>query len=141
MIRASTISSLKKTDSERWRTARWDSLVATACLHDRFPAQEFAGIAVMISPPVMRSCAISKPLLKTEAPVRCVLRHTVTRSGAGGFVVETLGQIDAQNVAATGPFQTPVIPVIPETAHRNKCIPVITGTRMSRRWCCAGDRC
>ena len=31
--------------AERWRSARWDSLVANGpAWHDRFPAQEFAGI-------------------------------------------------------------------------------------------------
>ena len=108
--------------AERWRTARWDSLVANGpAWHDRFPAQEFAGIGgddFATRDEVVRYFETFAE--NVEAPVRCGVEVTsVTRSGAGGFVVETSsGQIDAQNVvAATGPFQTPVIPrVIPETA-------------------------
>ena len=108
--------------AERWRTARWDSLVANGpAWHDRFPAQEFADISgddFATRDEVVRYFETFAE--RVDAPVRCGVEVTsVTRSGAGGFIVETSsGQIDAQNiVAATGPFQTPVIPrVIPETA-------------------------
>lgn len=107
--------------AERWRTARWDSLVANGpAWHDRFPAQEFAGISG-------DSFATRDEVVtyfetfadSVDAPVRCGVEvQSVTRE-AGGFRVETsTGVITASNiVAATGPFQTPVIPpVIPEAA-------------------------
>ena len=76
--------------AERWRTARWDSLVANGpAWHDRFPAQEFAGIGgddFATRDEVVRYFETFAE--NVDAPVRCGVEVTsVTRSGAGGFVV------------------------------------------------------
>ena len=108
--------------AERWRSARWDSLVANGpAWHDRFPAQEFAGIGG--DDFATRDDVIAYFESFADAigsPVRCGVEVTsVTRqTGTAAFLVETShGQLEAQNiVAATGPFQTPVIPpLVPDT--------------------------
>jgi putative flavoprotein involved in K+ transport len=84
--------------AERWRSERWDSLVANGpAWHDRFPSMKFAGISpVAPGPPGVE-------VLKVE-------RHV----GRPGFQVTTSqGIIDATNVvAATGPFQRPAVPTL-----------------------------
>ncbi len=105
---------------ERWRTARWDSLVANGpAWHDRFPVQEFTGIGS--DDFATRDDVVSYFETFAEAvkaPVRCGVEvKSVTRQRDSGFLVETnSAQIMAENVvAATGPFQKPVIPaLIPE---------------------------
>ena len=60
--------------AERWRSERWDSLVANGpAWHDRFPGLEFAGSTPMASPPRSRSRT-------TSSPTR---RRSGRRSGAG----------------------------------------------------------
>ena len=109
--------------AERWRSARWDSLVANGpAWHDRFPGMTFPDI----DPdgfPSKESVAdyFVAYAEKIEAPIRCGVEVTAVRRHAGrpGFHVETSdGEIDARHVvAATGPFQRPVIPpVVPEDA-------------------------
>jgi len=109
--------------AERWRSARWDSLVANGpAWHDRFPAQEFAGIGD--DDFATRDDVITyfeRFADAIDAPVRCGVEVTsVTRqSEASTFRIETSsGPLEARNiVAATGPFQTPVIPpLVPPTA-------------------------
>ena len=106
--------------AERWRTARWDSLVANGpAWHDRFPAQEFEGMSGDDFPSRDEVVHYFETFAKKiSAPVRCGVEVvSVTRQHGGQFLVTTSdGTIEAQNVvAATGPFQTPVIPpVIPE---------------------------
>ncbi|MEO0618719.1 MAG: NAD(P)/FAD-dependent oxidoreductase [Pseudomonadota bacterium] len=109
--------------AESWRTRRWDSLVANGpAWHDRFPNMEFACCGPDGFPgkdgvvEYLESYAD-----QIEAPIRCgVTVHSVQRRDAApGFIVETSeGQIEAANViAATGPFQRPLIPpVIPADA-------------------------
>ncbi|MEM7301454.1 MAG: NAD(P)/FAD-dependent oxidoreductase [Pseudomonadota bacterium] len=108
--------------AERWRTARWDSLVANGpAWHDRFPAKEFADV----DPDGFASKESVANYLEDfakeiDAPVRCGVEVlNVSPLDGGGFRVETSdGVIDANNVvAATGPFQHPVFPpIVPETA-------------------------
>jgi putative flavoprotein involved in K+ transport len=107
---------------ERWRTGRWDSLVANGpAWHDRFPGREFD-----IAPDAFAT--------KDEvvdyfvdyargfgAPIRSGVEVTSVRksNGRSGFHIDTsAGAIEARYVvAATGPFQKPVIPpVVPDTA-------------------------
>ena len=109
--------------AERWRSERWDSLVANGpAWHDRFPgmafpcdedafadketvARYFEDYARMIDAPV-----------QTGVTVEAVTPH----EGRAGFHVRTSeGAFDARNVVcATGPFQKPAIPpIIPETAE------------------------
>ncbi|WP_293573040.1 NAD(P)/FAD-dependent oxidoreductase [Phaeobacter sp.] len=109
--------------AERWRSARWDSLVANGpAWHDRFPNMTFSvdeesfaskddvvryfeDYARMIEAPV-----------KTGVQVTSVVPHT----DRPGFAVTTPdGSYDARHVvSATGAFQTPSIPpIIPEHAE------------------------
>ncbi len=102
--------------AERWRTERWDSLVANGpAWHDRFPGMEFAGIDPdAFAPKEMVADYFVAYADKIAAPVRCGIEVTAVQRIAGrpGFRVETSdGLIEAQRVvAATGPFQHPVIP-------------------------------
>ncbi|MEU3711697.1 flavin-containing monooxygenase [Streptomyces catenulae] len=109
--------------AERWRSERWDSLVANGpAWHDRFPGLEFPDVA----PDGFASKEQVAEYLaayaeKIDAPVRCGVEVTSVRKRADrpGFRVETSeGAIDARFVvAATGPFQRPVIPpIVPDGA-------------------------
>lgn len=108
--------------AERWRSARWDSLVANGpAWHDRFPGLDFelpldgfASKEQVADYFVAYAEKIDAPI-RTGVEVTAVQRH----SGRPGFRVEaSAGTISARYVvAATGPFQRPVIPaVIPEEA-------------------------
>ncbi|GAA3092554.1 putative flavoprotein involved in K+ transport [Kribbella aluminosa] len=109
--------------AERWRTARWDSLVANGpAWHDRFPGLEFfdldpdgfAGKDEVADYFVAYAEKISAPI-RTGVEVTSVRRH----DGRPGFRVETSdGTVDTRFVvAATGPFQRPVIPpIVPANA-------------------------
>ena len=104
--------------AERWRSERWDSLVANGpAWHDRFPGLEFSDI----SPDAFASKERVADYFvayaeKFAAPIRCGVEVTSVRRtvGGAGFHVETSdGGIDARFVvAATGPFQRPLIPPI-----------------------------
>lgn len=106
--------------AESWRSCRWDSLVANGpAWHDRFPGLEFPGISPDGFPTkdgvVDYFIAYANQI---DAPIRCGVEVTRVKKNTGrrGFRVETSsGVIEANNViAATGPFQHPVIPpVIP----------------------------
>ncbi len=104
--------------AERWRSERWDSLVANGpAWHDRFPGLEFAGFDPEAFPPKESVAAYFEAYAaKIAAPIRCgVTVHSVKRrTGRPGFIVDTsAGMLTAQRVvSATGPFQKPVIPAI-----------------------------
>lgn len=104
--------------AERWRTMRWDSLVANGpAWHDRFPGMEFQDVAGEEFATKDQVAGYFEAYAeKINAPVRTGVEVTsVTRhEGRPGFRVETSdGVIDARYVvAATGPFQRPVIPPI-----------------------------
>src|SRR4051794_20935041 len=104
--------------AERWRSERWDSLVANGpAWHDRFPGMEFSDFDPDAFAPKDRVAEYFETYAdKVGAPIRCGVEVTqVTRiDGRPGFHVETsAGPIEAQYVvAATGPFQRPVIPAI-----------------------------
>ena len=104
--------------AERWRSERWDSLVANGpAWHDRFPGLEFAGLDPdgFASKEQVADYFVAYAE-KIGAPVRCGVEVTSVRKHAGrpGFRAETSdGVIDARYVvAATGPFQRPVIPAL-----------------------------
>ena len=110
--------------AERWRTQRWDSLVANGpAWHDRFPGLEFAGLdpdAFASKEQVAEYFAAYAE--KFAAPIRCGVEVTSVRrnSARPGFTVQTSdGVIDARSVvAATGPFQRPAIPpIVPATTE------------------------
>jgi putative flavoprotein involved in K+ transport len=104
--------------AERWRSERWDSLVMNGpAWHDRFPDLEFTGFDPDGFPGKERVVAYFETFARQiDAPIRCGVE--VTRlskiEGRRGFRAETSqGVIEATNVvAATGPFQRPVIPPI-----------------------------
>lgn len=109
--------------AERWRTMRWDSLVANGpAWHDRFPGMEFQDVAGDAFATKDQVAGYFEAYAeKINAPIRTGVEVTsVTRhAGRPGFRVETTdGVIDARYVvAATGPFQRPVIPpIVPATA-------------------------
>jgi putative flavoprotein involved in K+ transport len=107
---------------ERWRSERWDSLVANGpAWHDRFP-----GMAFGVEPNsfatrdqiVAYFVAYAKQI---AAPIRCGVEVKALHKNAdgSGFLADTsAGVIEATNVViATGPFQRPVVPaVVPSDA-------------------------
>ena len=109
--------------AERWRSERWDSLVANGpAWHDRFPGRTFDGIEA-------DSFATKHQIVdyfeayarQIAAPIRCgvEVRSLMKKTDGSGFRAETSeGIIDAdQVVVATGPFQRPIIPaVVPSEA-------------------------
>ncbi|MFJ3667022.1 flavin-containing monooxygenase [Streptomyces sp. NPDC090106] len=104
--------------AERWRSERWDSLVANGpAWHDRFPGLEFPDVApdAFASKDQVADYFVAYAE-KIGAPVRTGVEVTSARrhEGRPGFRVETSqGVIDARFVvAATGPFQRPVHPAI-----------------------------
>ncbi|HET7835124.1 MAG TPA: NAD(P)/FAD-dependent oxidoreductase [Variovorax sp.] len=108
--------------AERWRSERWDSLVANGpAWHDRFPGLKFEDVSPEAFPPKERMAqyfedyaAMLKAPVRTGVEVRQVERN----AGRPGFKVTTSeGVIEATNVvSATGPFQIPAYPkIVPET--------------------------
>ena len=109
--------------AERWRTARWDSLVANGpAWHDRFPTKEFSNISPDGFPTKDGVVSYFEEFAdQINAPIRCGVEVTAAHRlpDNNGFRVETSqGEIEARNVvAATGPFQIPTIPpVVSDTA-------------------------
>lgn len=118
--------------AERWRSERWDGLYANGpAWHDRLPGLPIAGVDSdgFATRNQMVDYFVSYAEL-IAAPVRCGVAVTALHKKAGGtgFRAEMPeGAIEATNVvAATGPFQRPVIPaVVPPEAgivqmHSNK---------------------
>jgi putative flavoprotein involved in K+ transport len=104
--------------AERWRSERWDSLVANGpAWHDRFPNMTFSDIDA-------DSFATRDQIVEyfdayarqIAAPVRCGVEVTVLHQKADGPGLRaetTEGVIDATNVVvATGPFQRPLVPTV-----------------------------
>ena len=109
--------------AERWRSERWDSLVANGPVwHDRFPGLEFAGLdpGEFASKERVADYFVAYAE-KIAAPIRCGVEVTSVRrnQGRAGFRAETSeGTVEARFVvAATGPFQRPVVPAaVPDDA-------------------------
>ncbi|MFC3180592.1 flavin-containing monooxygenase [Cypionkella sinensis] len=107
--------------AERWRSERWDSLVANGpAWHDRFPILTFDDLDPDAFAPKERIAAYFEAVAeKIAAPIRCGVEVTSLEPSGDGFVAETSqGRIEARNVVvATGPFQKPLIPtLVPESA-------------------------
>jgi putative flavoprotein involved in K+ transport len=118
--------------AERWRSERWDSLVANGpAWHDRFPDAEFTGLDPEAFAPkeavadYLRDFAADRAL-----PVRTGVEVTRLERAERGFrATASGGLIEARNVVvATGPFQKPLIPTtitgtgltqLHSTAYRN----------------------
>jgi putative flavoprotein involved in K+ transport len=98
--------------AERWRTERWDSLVANGpAWHDRFPGMKFPDLDPdAFAPKEKVADYFVAYAARIAAPIRCGVEVRLVR--------RNVGVIEAKNVvAATGPFQRPVIPpVIPQDA-------------------------
>ena len=109
--------------AERWRSERWDSLVANGpAWHDRFPGMEFsdANPDAFIAKEKIADYFVAYAKM-IAAPIRCgvEVREVRRNVGRAGFRVETSdGVIEANSVvAATGAFQRPTIPkIIPDDA-------------------------
>jgi len=106
--------------AERWRSERWDSLVANGpAWHDRFPTMEFANTDPDAFPPKEDVADYFEAFAKQiNAPIRCGVEVTSVekRAHQPGFRIETSEGVIQANavVAATGPFQRPIIPdVVP----------------------------
>ena len=109
--------------AERWRTERWDSLVANGpAWHDRFPGLEFSDTdADAFATKESVADYFVAYAEKFDAPIRCgvEVKEVRRQEGRRGFRVETSdGVIEANNVvAATGPFQRPLMPaIVPDDA-------------------------
>jgi len=109
--------------AERWRSGRWDSLVANGpAWHDRFPNMEFSDIDPNAFAPKEQVADYFVEYAKQiNAPIRTGVEvlNVQRNEGRAGFRVETSqGVIEARAVvAATGPFQKPVMPaIVPQEA-------------------------
>jgi len=104
--------------AERWRTGRWDSLVANGpAWHDRFPGRAFSGID-------QESFATKDQIVdyfvayaqQIAAPIRCgveVQSLEANENGARFTARTSAGSIEAEHVVvATGPFQRPIVPTL-----------------------------
>lgn len=109
--------------AEAWRTSRWDALVANGpAWHDRFPNLEFTGNAPdefvtkqRVADYIAEYAEMVNAPIRTGVAVQAAERLT---DRAGFRVTTSAGVIEARRiVAATGAFQTQVIPpLVPETA-------------------------
>ncbi|HET7668211.1 MAG TPA: NAD(P)/FAD-dependent oxidoreductase [Mycobacterium sp.] len=108
--------------AERWRSWRWDSLVANGpAWHDRFPGQEFNVDPDAFATKEQVADYFVAYAEKIDAPIRTGVEVKSVRkiNGRAGFRAETSqGTIEARFVvAATGAFQKPIIPtVVPDSA-------------------------
>ena len=101
--------------AERWRTWRWDSLVANGpAWHDRFPGMQFDCAPDAFAAKDDVADYLVAYAEKIDAPVRTGVEVTAVRRNDArpGFHIETsAGEIEARYVvAATGAFQKPIIP-------------------------------
>jgi putative flavoprotein involved in K+ transport len=110
--------------AERWRSARWDSLVANGpAWHDRFPNLEFEGFDPDGFPGKDRVVEYLEAYArKYAAPVRTGVdvRKVCRNVGRPGFAIATSdGFFEANRVVlATGAFQRPDIPPIAPNDER-----------------------
>lgn len=108
--------------AERWRTGRWDSLVANGpAWHDRFPSMEFdthpEAFAAKDEVASYLETYAKKFAGRIETGVEVTsVRRTINSTSFD--VCTTMGDFRANHVvAATGPFQKPLIPnVVPADA-------------------------
>ena len=123
--------------AERWRSERWDSLVANGpAWHDRFPTKEFQSCGPDDFPTKHEVVRYFEDFAtEIDSPIHCgvEVQQISRQRGRTGFVVTTShGQILADNVvAATGPFQRPLIPDLCHSprasrrcTHRATAIPI-----------------
>lgn len=108
--------------AERWRSERWDSLVANGpAWHDRFPNMEFSCDKDVFPHKESVAQYFEDYARMNNSPIRTGVDVLSVEplDGQLGFRVKTSeGEMRARNiVAATGPFQKPAIPpIIPQDA-------------------------
>lgn len=109
--------------AERWRSERWDSLVANGpAWHDRFPVKTFDDVDPDAFAGKEQIAAYFEGFARDiDAPIRCGVEVTsLTQLENGHFLARTAGgeEIEAETVvSATGAFQRPLIPtLVPESA-------------------------
>ena len=110
--------------AERWRTGRWDSLVANGpAWHDRFPGMAFSGAdpEAFVGKEMVADYFVEYAEM-INAPIRCgveVLKAERLTNRAGFRVQTSEGEIEVKNViVATGAFQCPIIPpVVPKETN------------------------
>lgn len=109
--------------AERWRSERWDSLVANGpAWHDCFPGLDFDDIPPDSFPTKDRVARYFEDYARMiHAPIRTnvEVKRVERNAGRPGFRITTSqGEIEAQRVVvATGPFQTPHRPtIVPDCA-------------------------
>jgi putative flavoprotein involved in K+ transport len=104
--------------AERWRSERWDSLVANGpAWHDRFPGMNFCDIDPDSFPTKEQIVGYFVAYAnQISAPIRCgmeVKELKLKADGSGFRALTSEGTIEARNVVvATGPFQRPIIPPV-----------------------------
>lgn len=104
--------------AERWRTGRWDSLVTNGpAWHDRLPGLEFSGVHPDAFVPKEQVADYFEAYARRlDTPIRTGVEvlNVERNDDRPGFTVKTSeGAIEARRVvAATGPFQRPVVPPI-----------------------------
>ena len=110
--------------AERWRSERWDSLVANGpAWHDRFPTLAFDDIDPNSFAHRDRIVSYFETFSRQNAvPIRCgveVMSLDQMPDGSGFGAETSQGRIEAKEVVvATGPFQRPLIPsLVPEQAN------------------------
>jgi putative flavoprotein involved in K+ transport len=110
--------------AERWRTGRWDSLVANGpAWHDRFPGLAFDDLNPDGFAAKEQIAAYFEDYArKFKAPVRTgvEVKSVARNADRSGFTVETSeGVVEAGRVVvATGALQLPTIPSIAEKAGK-----------------------
>ncbi len=106
----------RKRIAERWRSERWDSLVANGpAWHDRFPALAFDDIDPNSFASRERIVDYFECFAKQiDAPVQCGVEVRSAFKSDARFQVETSdGVFEAEKlICATGPFQRPLIPTL-----------------------------
>ncbi|MEM9358284.1 MAG: NAD(P)/FAD-dependent oxidoreductase [Pseudomonadota bacterium] len=112
----------RKRIAERWRSERWDSLVANGpAWHDRFPNMQFTcdPDAFPGKESVADYFVAYAEMIKAPVRTGVEVKQARRTKGGSGFDIETSdGLIQAERiVAATGPFQKPVFPkIVPSDA-------------------------
>lgn len=108
--------------AERWRSERWDSLVANGpAWHDRFPNMEFSCDRDVFPDKETVARYFEDYVQMIGSPLRTGVTVTgvTPLEGREGFSVDTSdGPMEALNVVcATGPFQKPSVPpIVPQDA-------------------------
>ena len=112
---------------ERWRTSRWDSLVANGpAWHDRFPTLKFSNIDPdSFASKEMVVKYFEKFAKKIKAPINLNINveKVEKQSSNHKYLVTTSeGLYEADNIiVATGAFQEPIIPnIIPSNSKVNQ---------------------